>query len=351
MFELTRALGKALPITLATKSKAGRGYDLISKEHYPGSAKAEPVTLGPNATCATAFRIIARACLYQFAVNEAVVGRGDAEGVHQMRIGVRRLRTVISLFKHMLVGEQTETMKSELKWLTGELGPARELDVFIERVVKRAKDDHANGPSLDAVAEDFGKRRLEALGRAEEVVASPRFRRLVLDAAAWIAIGDWTQNGDELCRLLRDRPVVDAAAEEMHRRSKKVRKQGKRLAQLDARDRHKLRIRAKKLRYAAEFFAGVFPSKKSARRREKFIDKLKATQDTLGDLNDIRVHEGLAGKILQSHAGRRNRDQLRAGKAFTAGRLSGREGARFASGMKHAKRACASFAKARSFWP
>jgi CHAD domain-containing protein len=268
-----------------------------------------------------------------------------------MRIGIRRLRTVISLFKDMLVGEQTEIMKSELKWLTGELGPARELDVFIKRVVKRAKDDHANGASLDAVAEDFAKRRLEALGRAEEAVASPRFRRLVLDAAAWIAIGDWTQNGDELCRLLRERPVVDAAAEELQRRSRKARKQGKQLAELDARHRHKLRIRAKKLRYAAEFFAGVFPSKKSARRCDKFVGKLKAMQDALGDLNDIRVHEELAGEIFKSRAGERKCDQHRAGKAFTAGRLSAREGARFASGMKHAKRAYAIFAKAAAFWP
>jgi CHAD domain-containing protein len=134
----------------------------------------------------------------RFTVNEVGVSRGDSEGVHQMRIGIRRLRTV---------------------------------------------------------------------GRAEKAVASPRFRRLVLDAAAWIAIGDWTQNGDELNRLLRELPVVDAAAEELRRRSKKIRKQGSRLVELDARHRHKLRIRVKKLRYATEFFAGVFPSKNSMRRR------------------------------------------------------------------------------------
>jgi CHAD domain-containing protein len=309
------------------------------------------VALGPNATWATAFRIIARACLYQLAVNEAAVGRGDAEGVHQMRIGIRRLRTAISLFKDMLEGAQTEAMKLELKWLAGELAPARELDVFLKRVVKRAQDDHADEPSLDAVAEDLRARRLEALGKAEAAVASSRFRRLVLDAAAWIAIGDWTQNSDEFSRLLRERPVVDAVSDELRRRSKKIRKQGKQLAKLDARHRHRLRIRTKKLRYAAEFFSGVFPSKKSARRCDKFISKLKAMQDALGDLNDIRVHQGLARETLQSRAGRPKRDQCRAAKAFAAGRLSEREGARFASTMKRAERAHASLAKAASFWP
>ncbi|HEY2534606.1 MAG TPA: CHAD domain-containing protein [Xanthobacteraceae bacterium] len=351
LFELARALGKTVPVTLASKSKAGHGYDLISKGGHPGPAKAEPVALGPNATWVEAFRIIARACLYQLAVNEAAVSRGNAEGVHQMRIGIRRLRTVISLFKDILEGAQTEAMKLELKWLTGELGPARELDVFIKRVVKRANDDHANGSSLDAVAEDLSARRLEAVGKAEQAVASSRFRRLVLDAATWIAIGDWTQNGDELSRLLRERPVVDAASAELRRRSKKIRKQGKKLAKLDARHRHKLRIKTKKLRYAAEFFSGVFPSKKSARRCGKFISKLKAVQDALGDLNDIRVHQRLAREELKSRTGRRKRDQRRAGKAFAAGRLCGREGARFASTMKHAERAHAILAKAVPFWP
>jgi hypothetical protein len=74
-------------------------------------------------------------------------------------------------------------------------------------------------------------------------------------------------------------------------------------------------------------------------------------QDTLGDLNDIRVHEGLAGEILRSRAGGGRCDQHRAAKAFTAGRLSGRKGARLASGMKRAKRGSAIFAKAASFWP
>jgi CHAD domain-containing protein len=266
-----------------------------------------------------------------------------------MRIGIRRLRTAISLFKDMLAGGQTEAMKSELKWLAGALGPARELDVFVKRAV--TKDSDASGPSLGAVVEDFRKRRGRALEAAAEAVASSRFRQLVLDAAAWIAIGEWTRNNDELHRSIRERPVADAATEELTRRQKKIRKQGRHLAELDPQRLHKLRIRAKKIRYAAEFFAGVFPSKKAAPRRDKFVIKLKSMQDALGDINDIRVHEGLAKQTITSHAGARNRRDRRAKSAFAAGRLSGREGARFASVMKEAERAFAAFAKTASFWP
>lgn len=349
LFELADAIGKRIPIALASKSKAGRGYDLIAQEG-PGPAKGEPIVLSPDVTWAMAFRIVARACLYQIAANQRQVQKGDAEGVHQMRIGVRRLRTVISLFKDMLAGAQTEAMKLELKWLTGELGPARELDVFVKRAVNPTKDGHASGPSLNAVADDFRRRREGAFERAAKAVSSLRFRQLVLDAAAWIAIGEWAQNNDELRRSMRGRPVVDAAAQELSRRQKKIRKQGKRIAELDPQRFHKVRIRAKKLRYAAEFFASAFPSKKSVRRRDKFVVRLKAMQDALGDINDIRVHEGLAKQTIKSHRKARTRRDRGVRRAFAAGSLSGREGARFASVMKEAERAYAAFAKVASFW-
>lgn len=350
LFALAGAIGKEVSVALASKSKAGRGYDLIAKKDG-GPVDGEPIALTGDVTWARAFCIIARACLYQIAANEHPVRAGDAEGVHQMRIGVRRLRTAISLFKDLLAGAQTEAMKSELKWLTGELGPARELDVFVKRVVNQNQDGNASGPSLGAVAADFSKRRGRALERAAEAVASPRFRKLVLDAAAWTAIGEWTRNENELKSSMRERPVADAASEELSRRTKNILKQGGHLAELDAQHLHKLRIRVKKLRYATEFFADAFPSaKKSVRRRRKFVVKLKAMQDALGDINDIRVHQGLAKQTIKPHAGAPRQRERRARRAFAAGRLSGREAARFASVMKQAERAYAAFAKTESFW-
>jgi CHAD domain-containing protein len=104
------------------------------------------------------------------------------------------------------------------------------------------------------------------------------------------------------------------------------------------------------LRYASEFFASAFPSKKSTRRRDKFVVKLKAMQDALGDINDIRVHECLAQQTIKSHTKARTRRDRGVKKAFAAGGLSGREGARFPSVMKEAERAYAAFAKVASFW-
>src|SRR5262249_43667327 len=73
----------------------------------------------------------------------------------------------------------------------------------------------------------------------------------------------------------------------------KILKSGKHLDRLDPQHRHKLRIQAKKLRYAAEFFGPAFPRKRAIRRRKDFVASLQQLQDALGELNDIAVNEKL----------------------------------------------------------
>jgi triphosphatase len=286
----------------------------------------------------------------KIAANEAALRRGDFQAVHQMRVGIRRLRAAISIFKDILAGHQTETVKNKLKWLTGELGAVREIDVFIKRIVKEARNKQANGNGVGAMIQDFEKQRSRAMHKAKTVVTSSRFRRLLIDVAAWIEAGDWQRDEEHSKQGLRERPVADAAAAELRRRWKKIRKRGAKLARLDATRRHRLRIAAKKLRYASEFFANVFASKKSTRRQRKFVVKLEAMQDALGDLNDIAVHEQLAKRAIEPSGPRSERIERRSKKAFAAGRLWGREAARVETVLTDAERAYRAFAKARSFW-
>src|SRR5207253_203396 len=76
------------------------------------------------------FKTIGRACLKQIVGNEPALLEGDPEGVHQMRVGLRRLRAALSLFADILRDLRTAAIKTELKWLAGELAPARQLDVL-----------------------------------------------------------------------------------------------------------------------------------------------------------------------------------------------------------------------------
>jgi triphosphatase len=349
LFKLARTLAQDIPVQLAIRSKAERGYALIAGVKHE-VVKAAPVALTPDCSRQAAFQAIARACLRQLIANQSAMLGGDAEGLHQMRVALRRLRAAISLFADILLDSQTQAMKAEFKWISGEFGPARELDVFIKRVVKPVADDKPNGPGVAVLAKDLQQRRNEAFSRAQAAVESTRFRGLMLDTAAWIEAGDWTRNTDHPTPLLREQPIAPAAAEDLKRRCRKLLKTGAQLDALDAQRRHKMRIQAKKLRYAAEFFAGAFPGKKAARRRKGFVAVLESLQDALGDLNDIAVHEGLTERFVETQDASGKRRGARAEKAFAAGRLSGREEARVASVLKHAERAYGIFAKAKPFW-
>lgn len=94
----------------------------------------------------------------------------------------------------------------------------------------------------------------------------------------------------------------------------------------------------------------TFPGKKAARRRIEFTGTLGKLQDTLGDLNDISVHEGLTERLADARQNGGKTKRGAANEALAARWVSGREETRIASVLKDAKRAYARFAKARPFW-
>jgi triphosphatase len=349
LFKLAKTLAQEVPVQLAVSSKADRGYALLTA-HKARAIKAAPIALHPKADVQSALRIIASACLHQLAANRPVMLAGDPEGLHQMRVALRRLRAAISLFSDMLTDPQTEALKDELKWITGELGPARELEIFLQRVAKAVADREPDEPGVALVSRELQQRREDALARARAAVESVRFRSLALDTAAWIEAGDWARSPGDVAGALRERPVAATAAEQLRRRRKKILKGGKRLDALDPQRGHRLRIQIKKQRYAAEFFAAAFPRKKSMRRRKVFVTSLERMQDALGDLNDIMVNKKLSEQLVNGDGAAGSRRGGGAKKAFAVGRLSGREESRIASVLHNAERAYAAFVKAKPFW-
>ena len=344
LFKLAKVLAHEAPVQLAVKSKADRGYALLTAEKAT-PVKARPVALAAASNVQDAFQIIARVALHQLVANQSLMLAGNAEALHQMRVALRRLRTAISLFSDMLTDPQTEALKSELKWITAELGPAREFQVFLKRVGP-VTDGGRGDLGLARVSQELRQKREDALAHARAAVESPRFRDLAIETAAWIKTGNWTRNLET--GTLRQRPFAAVAAEQLHRGCKKLLKRAKRLDTLDPHQRHRLRIQAKKLRYAAEFFAPAFPGKKSMLRRKGFVTSLKQLQDTLGELNDIAVNEKLLKQLGDGQdTGAKRHNRIR---KDLVGHLSGREEARIAPLLKQAERAYAAFAKVKPFW-
>jgi len=232
LFEEARKLTRGLAAQLGVRSKAERGYALMDGS-LDAPIKSVKIELPAGAATREAFRIIGRACLKQIVGNEPALIKVDPEGVHQMRVGLRRLRAAMSLFGGLLRDPQTEAIKAELKWLTTELGPARELDVLVKRVVAPVQVSHAHWDGLPSVSHALAQKREAALARAQDAVTSPRFRALTLEAAAWLEAGDWTAARDDLVRDRGELAIAIFACGQLTRRWRKVRKKGRTLAKLE----------------------------------------------------------------------------------------------------------------------
>lgn len=326
LFSLARRLARDLAIVPVFESKAERGWRLAQGESR-SPRRAVATSLSPDASATTAFHRIAMACLAQVSTNAEllrVVRRPEA--VHQMRVGLRRLRVAVDVFKPLLAAAERERIEGELKWLAREADAARDLDVFIRDVFHPTALE-APSPDLAPLGRHLLTARGQAYDRVLAAIASPRYALMILEATAWIETAP-----------LPDAPVAPFAAEALDRLHRQVKKRARDLTDLDADARHHLRIRAKRLRYAAEFFADLFPAR---RRRPRYLKALERLQDRLGELNDLAVaRDRIPGEARLDDA------EL----AFAAGRVIGRRERDEAALLTAAVKACGRFHDAKPFW-
>ena len=337
LFELAHALSADVPLALELASKAERGYGLRASRSS-GPLRADDVELAGACAAGAAFTAIMRSCLGQIEGNaHGVLASDDPEWIHQMRIGVRRMRACLSLARRSIATERIEPLRAELRWLAQALGTARDLDVFATSTLPAFREAVARGsgaslaPHLSKLATRTATRRKDARKMARAAVASPRFVRLVLSAAGLASSPDLTgpSPDDRLSRAARDvaRPLLK-------RRHQALLALGSDLAHAAPEARHAARLAAKKLRYAAEFFASLYPRKRTRAYRKA----LALLQEELGAWNDAAVAARVAAEIMGP--------QSPAAAAF-----EGWAAARGASRADALENAWARFAKARPFWP
>lgn len=373
--------------------KSARGFALIAAGAGDGDGTVEPaiekaatVALAGDMTAAEGFRCIARACLGQLAANEAAVRAGRPEGLHQMRVAVRRLKSALSTFRDIFPAARDTTIadplaagcdpvlltpadiKTALGWLMDILGPARDADVFVDETLAGAEKLLGAEPLADlrAAVEDDRRAAWAAVARGLD---DPRFARLPLVLGAWIEAGHWLAEagvpampfGGIVAHQQADtdtgaaeapegdgqpvdtvsqpgaQPLGDFAVAVLDKRLKKVRHKGRGLGHLEPDARHEVRIQVKKLRYACEFFESLADKRKQA---TTFAKKLKALQDGLGALNDIAVARDRLDDLA-----------TRPGLGFPAGMIAGAHAATAADELADAVAAWKSFHKtAEPFW-
>lgn len=292
LYELALALQEAVPLRPENASKAERGYALCAAPILQPAVKATLPEVTREMTVDAAFRAIAWNCIGQLQDNQSRLLQGyDPELIHQMRVAVRRLRSTLNLFGAVAPGIKDAALTAELRWLVGELGPARDWDVFLSETLP---------PVIEALPQDSGLARLQqaagrlcqaARERACAAAASPRYYRLLLTLGSWLGREPWRDAAEAAGLAQLDQPLAVFAAAMLGRRHRQLRRGGRNFAQMNTEQRHALRINAKKLRYAAEFFSGLYPRKAS----KKYLLALADLQDELGVLND----QAVTGRLLE----------------------------------------------------
>jgi CHAD domain-containing protein len=241
------------------------------------------------------------------------------EGVHQLRVTMRRLRSALATFRTLVDRSRTDPLREELKWIAGLLGEARDAEVMAQRLdeqVTAMPVELVMGAVTARIDRVLGARYRDGLARAVEAMETPRYLDLVAALDALVTTPPWTARAEE--------PADDVVPRLVRRDHKRLRRQVDALEHEDAhaaRDTamHECRKAAKRLRYAAEAAQPVLGSD-----AKRVVRAAKAAQTMLGDHQDSVVTRTVLRELgVQAH--------LDGDSAFTFGLLHGREEQRAAT--------------------
>ena len=292
-FALALAVCDDVPLHLGMASKAERGFALAAGRGR-APRKAASVSLDPDLSAGEALRRIAWAAIGQMQANEAgTIDALDPEFLHQLRVGLRRLRSILALAREPLAKSIHATLLEDLRALQQALGPARDWDVFTTETLPPIVSAFPAVSGLKGIRVRAGQLRRAHDRQAAETIASRDFQKLLLRLG--LALTDATLDPRDEATAWLGAPARQYAAGILGSRYRKLRKRGAHLATATSEERHATRIAGKKVRYAAEFFASLFPAK----RARRFAGALAELQDVLGALNDAAV----TGRLLEELEG------------------------------------------------
>ena len=213
-----------------------------------------------------------------------LVLRDEDDSVHQMRVTVRRLRSVLATYRPLLDVERSEPLRAELKWLADLLGEVRDAEVLRKRL-RRWAAVHGPGPTgVDALRAALAERQIQGRARLLPELDGDRHRALIAalaDGLPWSGAGPGKKALRK--RLRRSWRRLAAAADA----ASNTEDAGERRRQL-----HEVRKKAKRVRYAAESSREVF-----GKDAERLAKAAKSVQSTLGDLNDAAVMIQTIGQV------------------------------------------------------
>jgi len=290
------------------------------------TAKA-PVLLREMSSAA-AFRAIADECRCHIEGNlSSVLEARDTEGLHQLRVGFRRLDIALANFAPGAV-----ELRARAKSTFEATAAARDLDVFLAELFEPVVAELEPQDGFAILRTRGESARARAWDAAVAQVSNPALARFLheLDADA-----------EQVC--VNQTPIRDHAGAMLDRHLARARKRGKGLKAPSNEGAHRLRIALKKLRYTADFFASLYRE----RPVQRYLAEIKKLQDMLGALNDAAQVRATLGRLMMEEA---TSAPVQAELSFAAGLINGWHHARAAHFKRKARRLWRSFRQTEPFW-
>ncbi|MGJ7502401.1 CHAD domain-containing protein [Variovorax sp. ZT5P49] len=344
LVSLARRWSQQHGLWFSTVSKAERGARLLAAQETVEAVKAEAprfTTQHPDGRAVQ--QAVVASCLAQMLPNasEIAAGSTDEEQIHQLRIGIRRLRSALRELPELGLFDAAE-WEPPLVDAFRALGALRDREQVVKLAQPRLRE--AGAPDFDPLAGDDIATNTPSPG---DIVRAPAFQSVLVSligftaavpveiAPATVATEDGPAvpsapappiNANAVRRLLRKR---------LQRLHKQVLRDGERFESLDTESQHRVRKRLKRLRYLAEFVAPLF-EKEDGSAAARYLKALRPAQDALGEFNDEAVALALYREAVERDA--------RAW--FAVGWFT----ARHAAGAKACHKALAKIEDAPRFW-
>ena len=337
IYELALRLAEHGPVQPSIRSKSARGFDL-TVDAPPAARKPRKLRLHPEVTLDDAFATILRACLLHLleSIPAAKDGR-DPEGIHQLRVALRRIRSALDLMRSVVSLSKLEALSSDARWFAQNLSAARDWDIFQKKTLPMIAKFCPTIHGFDALEEVAARRQSSAYRKARLVLAERRTANFVLGLGAWIEARGWRSDvaSDGLSQLAE--PTITFAARMLSGQQAKVLKRGRGFKSLAADERHRVRLAVKKLRYIADFLLPLYGDRKPVRR---YSDRLTELQKDLGSYNDMATTSSLLAGLGAEAPG----------SSSAAAAITGWQAHAMVGAEAHVRSAWSDFVKAKPPW-
>ncbi len=310
LYRFAMAIAADLPVRPSVINKAAMGWRLAEVPADSSELTSPTWVAAPDPkwtkrkpiSTDDALAAVVSQCLFHLVANTEPAREGVAEGIHQMRVATRRLRSIEALFRSVLPQEDRDRLREGARMIAAALGPARDWDVLQIETLPAGRLGAGNGttlqeePAWDALKVAVEQRRAAAHRSVAAMIDDGAFGRFTIWLGWWYESRGWRNGCPAPNRL--DRSVTALASKRLAAQHRKVTTDAALFATLDTEARHAVRKRVKKLRYSVDFFSGLYKTKSVKGYRKA----LKSIQDRLGRMNDAAVADALLTNLCRDLA-------------------------------------------------